>query len=481
MALCKLTRDAADDGFTLVDNRFIREHLPDADGDALKVYLYGLWLCRAGAPLCDNTLERMSDALGLTAAQVTAAFEYWRDQGLVTIVNTTPLEVAYVRPGQSVKMYKPAKFADFNAQLQRIFDGRMLLESEFLKYYEFLDDTRLPQEVLLLIAAYCVRLKGDGIRTNYVLAVARAWYALGIRTVEDAERHIDLEDASTESLRKVAKELGKKSAIDLDDKQLYVKWTSSWGFSDEAILAAAKLCKKRGGMERLDALLDELFTSNRLDAESIRDYGARKQELYELAKDVTRIIGVRYENLDTVISHYIGTWQAQGFDGDALKLIAEYCFSNGIRTLSGMNAAVARFYKHGCLSVAAIDEYLTALVERDKAVKAVIEATGSSRAVTASDRDAYELWLGWGFGNDAILAAARAVAGRPMAFGAISKILTDCRDAKVFDAAEVAKRVSSAPTSNRPKRECGDLERKYTKEELSSFFGDLHDFDNIEV
>ena len=153
-----------------------------------------------------------------------------------------------------------------------------------------------------------------------------------------------------------------------------------------------------------------------------------------------------------------GTWQAQGFDGDALKLIAEYCFSNGIRTLSGMNAAVARFYKHGCLSVAAIDEYLTALVERDKAVKAVIEATGSSRAVTASDRDAYELWLGWGFGNDAILAAARAVAGRPMAFGAISKILTDCRDAKVFDAAEVTKRVSSAPTSNRPKRECGDLE-----------------------
>ena len=459
MALCKLTRDAADDGCTLVDNRFIREHLPDADGDALKVYLYGLWLCRAGAPLCDNTLERMSDALGLTAAQVTAAFEYWRDQGLVTIVNTSPLEVSFNRPGQSVKMYKPAKFADFNAQLQRIFDGRMLLESEFLKYYEFLDDTRLPQEVLLLIAAYCVRLKGDGIRTNYVLAVARAWYALGIRTVEDAERHIDLEDASTESLRKVAKELGKKSAIDLDDKQLYVKWTSSWGFSDEAILAAAKLCKKRGGMERLDALLDELFTSNRLDAESIRDYGARKQELYELAKDVTRIIGVRYENLDTVISHYIGTWQA----------------------LSGMNAAVARFYKHGCLSVAAIDEYLTALVERDKAVKAVIEATGSSRAVTASDRDAYELWLGWGFGNDAILAAARAVAGRPMTFGAISKILTDCRDAKVFDAAEVAKRVSSAPTSNRPKRECGDLERKYTKEELSSFFGDLHDFDNIEV
>ena len=480
MALCKLTREAADDGFTLVDNRFIREYLPDADDGAVKVYLTGLWLCRADAPLCDNTLTHVCDMLDMTEAQVTAAFEYWRDRGLVTIVNASPLEVRFNRVGQGVKLYKPAKFADFNAQLQRVFADRLLLESEYLKYYEFLDSTRLPQEALLLIAAYCVRLKGDGVRTNYVLTVARSWYDLGIRTVEDAERHIELEDASTENLRKIAKALGKRSAIDLDDKQLYVKWTTSWGFDDEAILAAAKLCKKRGGMERLDSILDELFIAGRFDAESIRDYGARKQELYDLAKEVTRVIGVRYENLDTVISHYIGTWLSQGFDDAAIRLIAEYCFVNGIRTLNGMNAAVARFYKHGCLNVAAIDEYLSSLAERDKEIKAVIEATGSSRGVTASDRDAYELWTQWGFDGAAILAAAKACAGRPLAFGAISKPLTDCRDAKIFDAAEVAKR-ASVSASKTPKRERGDSERKYTKEELSSFFGDLHDFDDIEV
>lgn len=480
MALCKMDRGSANEGFTLVDNRFLLEYMPDADGDKLKVYLLGLQLCRSESP-CDNTLAHVCDALNMSVAQVTEAFEYWRDQGLVTFVSKDPLEVRFNRPGQNAKLYKPAKFADFNSQLQRIFSDRMLTEGEFLKYYEFLDETRLPQEVLLLIAAYCVRYKGDGIRANYVLAVARAWYALGIRTVEDTERHIDLEDASTENLRKIAKALGKKSAIDLDDKQLYVKWTTSWGFSDDAILAAAKLCKKRGGIEKLDALLDELFVNNRLDPQSIADYAARKQELYDLAKEITRVIGVRYENLDTVISHYVGTWLGQGFDADALKLIAEYCFANGIRTLNGMNTAVARFYKQGCLSTAGIDEYLSSLVERDKKIKEIIEATGSARNVTASDRDAYTLWEQWGFDHDAVLAAAKAFAGRPLAFGAITKALTACRDAKIFGAEDVSRNIaqshSSSPQSDSAK---SATEHRYSKEELSSFFSDLRDRDDWE-
>lgn len=481
MALCRMAVDAANEGSTVIDNRFIRENLPDADGDKLKVYLYGLYLCSSPI-LADNTVESVCNVLGMTESALADAFAYWRDEGLVTIVSQSPLEVRYNRPGQKIKLYKPGKFTDFNAQLQSIFGSRMLLAGEYTKYYEFLEETRLPYEVLLLVAGYCVRMKGEDIRSNYVLAVAKAWYALGIRTVEDAEKHIELEDSSTESLRRIAKALGKKSAIDLDDRQLYVKWTKSWGFSDEAILLAAKQCKKRGGMERLNALLDEYFVNNRIDPKEIEEYAAHKQEMYDLAKDVTSTIGVRYENLDTVISHYVNVWLTRGFDGDALRLIAEYCLTNGIRTLGGMNAAAERFRKNGCLDCKSINEYLASLVERDKRIKEAIAATGSSRSVTASDRDAYGLWKDWGFDDDVIVAAARECAGRPMAFGAVTKLLTACRDAKAFsvEAAEKIFRAEGGKRKNDDRRQ-GDLERKYTKEELSSFFGDIHDFDDIEV
>lgn len=481
MALCKMAQDAAGEGFTSVDNRFIREYMPEADGDKIKVYLLGLHLCSSSAQY-DNTLEHFCNVLDMTAAQVADSFAYWRDQGLVTIVSQDPLEVRYNRLSQSSKTYKVGKFTDFNTQLQRIFQDRMLLQSEYLKYYEFLDETHLPQDALLLIAAYCVRIKGDDIRPNYVLTVARSWFALGIRSVADVEKHIELEEASTGSLRAIAKELGKRSAIDLDDRQLYVKWTSSWGFSDQAVLTAAKLCKKRGGMERLDSLLNELFVNNRLDPQEITDYAERKRELYDLAKEITRIIGVRYENLDTVISHYISAWTAQGFDRDALIQIAEYCFSTGVRTLAGMNAATARFAKQGCLNVRSINEYLASLVERDKLVKQVIEASGSSRNVTASDRDSYSLWQEWGFGHDAIVAAAKRFVGRPLAFGQIAKALADCRDRKIFDSRGVDAAIASAPSGAKSAPVQGaEMEHKYSKEELNSFFGDLSSFNDSEV
>ena len=147
-----------------------------------------------------------------------------------------------------------------------------------------------------------------------------------------------------------------------------------------------------------------------------------------------------------------------------------------------MNAAAERFRKNGCLDCKSINEYLASLVERDKRIKEAIAATGSSRSVTASDRDAYGLWKDWGFDDDVIVAAARECAGRPMAFGAVTKLLTACRDAKAFsvEAAEKIFRAEGGKRKNDDRRQ-GDLERKYTKEELSSFFGDIHDFDDIEV
>ena len=117
------------------------------------------------------------------------------------------------------------------------------------------------------------------------------------------------------------------------------------------------------------------------------------------------------------------------------------------------------------------------LEKQYSAINSVIEATGSSRSVTASDRDAYELWLGWGFDHAAILAAARAVAGRPMAFGAIAKILSDCRDAKAFGADDVASRAAMGQGAKEPKR-AEAMEHKYTGEELASFFGDIRATDD---
>lgn len=481
MGLCRMSDESIVKGSTLIDNAFITEYMADADEVRLKVYIFGLYQC-VNPVFADNTAAHFCNALSITEEQLVDAFGYWQEQGLVTILSVDPLEVRYnrVKGEDRIKYYKPSKYQDFNTQLQEIFQGREISENEYLRYYDFLEHTRLPQEVLLMIAGYCVNVKGYTVREKYVLAVAQSWYESGVRTVADAEDRISSHEACTEALRLISKALGKKSAVDLEDKQYYVKWTQSWGFDLEGILFAAKQCKKRGGMQRLDSLLDEYFSHNCLTGADMQAYSDEKQNMYDLAKEVTRIVGVRYENLDTVVSHYVCVWLSQGFDKDALVLVAEYCFENSIRSLNGMNAVVARFYKQGCVTVQSINEYVGELVNREKKIKAVLEAAASSRMVTQSDRDAYTLWLDWGFDDEAILYCASLAQGKPQTTGYITKLLSRCKEAKAFGLDKIKELLSSsqpAESKDKPSK----LERRYTKEEMGSLFGDLQNYDDIEI
>lgn len=483
MGLCRMSDESIIKSSVLLDNKFVTDYMAEADEIQLKVYIFGLYQC-LNPVIADNTAAHFCNSLAITEEQLLSAFEYWKTTGLVNIVSYDPLEVRYNRVRSvdvSGKLYKPSKYTEFNTQLQDIFPDREVSQGEFLKYYEFLEETRLPQEVLLMIASYCVNYKGYGVRQQYVLAVARSWYDSGVRTVADAEQCIAKQEAVTEAMRLIAKALGKKSAIEIEDRQLYIKWTQSWGFDLEGILFAAKQCKNRGGMMRLDSLLDEFFSHNCLTVTDMKAYTEEKQDMYDLAKDVTRIIGVRYENLETVVSHYVCVWLSQGFDKKAITLIAEYCFENSIRSLNGMNAAINRFYKQGCVTVQSINEYLDQLVERERKIKAVIEATSSSRMVTQSDRDAYALWLDWGFDDEAILYCASLAQGKPQATGYITKLLSRCKDAKAFAVADVKTVLAASPSSEDKNKTPGQLERRYTKEEMGSIFGDLQNYDDIEI
>lgn len=483
MGLCRMSDEGVKKGCVTLDNKFITDYMPDADEIQVKVYLYGLFMTSVpDSP--QNTASNFCNVLSLTPKQLEDAFEYWKKEGLVTVVSYEPLEVRYnpVRGlEEKLRYYKPSKYEEFNAQLQEIFPGRDFTPSDLLKYYDFIESTHMPQEVMLMIARYCVNYKGFNVREKYVLAVAQAWHESGVHTVQDAEEMISQQESSTEAMRMIAKTLGKKSEIDIDDRQLYIKWTKSWGFDLSGILFAAKLCKKRGGTERLDKMLDEFFTHNCLTVADMQAYSDEKQGMYDLAKETTRIIGVRYENLDTVVSHYICVWLSQGFDDKAVLLVAEYCFENSIRSLSGMNMMISRFYKQGCVTVDSINGYIGQLVERERKIKAVLEATASSRMVTQSDRDAYTLWTDWGFDDEVILYCASLAQGKPQATGYITKLLTRCKEAKAFSLDDVKKALATAPSKGDKGESQGKLERRYTKEEMGSLFGDLQNYDDIEI
>ena len=481
MSLAKFSSDFLIESFTLVDNLFINEHLPHCSEKQLKVYLYGLYMC--SMPERMNSIDEMCATLGVTEAELLAIYTDFEDAGLCRVVSKNPLEVAYCslkRAMQPPKKYKSEKWNDFNRELQELFHERMLTPNEYNEYYAFLDSVKMDRDAMLMIARYCIELKGESVRYPYILTVARNWANEGVRTVADVENKLNEYEAQSEDMRAVLAALGRKGGAELEEKQMLTKWTRSWGFTLPAVLEAAKSLKGGKSFRKLDSRLDEFYRMSVFTAEDMRDYNARREHLTDLAVRINKTIGVFYGSVDHILEVYTSPWLEKGFSEEALLTVAHYCFLSGIRTLEGMNGVVDKFYSQGLLTVDAINAFIGEQVEQDERIKKIVEATGRERGVTASDRNNYRTWsAAWGFADDVILYAAELSAGRSYPVSAINRLLSEWK-AQGVSTLEDAKRVGNTP-SPRPSSSKNFEERDYTDEQIKSVMINIDDLEDDEL
>ena len=83
MAKTKLTLDKKRDIFlhtTKVENLFISEYLPDAPGEYIKVYLFGLMYAQYEV---EPNRQELAKLLGISTNEVEEAWISWDSKGLV--------------------------------------------------------------------------------------------------------------------------------------------------------------------------------------------------------------------------------------------------------------------------------------------------------------------------------------------------------------------------------------------------------------
>ena len=440
------------DNTTAVSNLFINDYLPLCNGDCARVYLYGLYLC--GMPTrYDNTLEHFSSTLGISKNDVISAFMYWQDQGLVQVLSLEPIEVKYLpikTGGTKIKKYAIDKYSDFNSQIQILLEGRMITPTEYAEYYTFLEVFHVEPNALLMIAKYCVDIKGNNVGYTYILAVAKNWAYSGIKTTEAVKEKLKAEAGDAAEVTKVLKALNAKRTPEPTDFELYTKWTRKLGYSADVIIAVAKnLTKtaKSSNITKLDATLLKYFELKLFELSEIKDYDTKKQGMFDLAVAINKKIGVYYENVENIIETYIVNWQLRGYDAGTLLEIASFCFKSGIRTLDGMDAVINKFYKRGITSSGAIDEFIAEKVTADKAVKAVLEKLNITRQPNQIDRDFYTTWVTtWGFPTDMINYATTLSADKGSAMQYMNKVLSNWREQKITTL-PAAKKTASTPNA----------------------------------
>ena len=333
-----------------------------------------------------------------------------------------------------------------------------------------------------MIVKYCINLKGTNVRYPYVLTVAKDWAASGIKTVDDVENRIKEYETNSEDTRLIAKAIGKKSEVEPEDKELYIKWTKSWGFDIESILYAATFSKNRGGFPKLDKTLDNFYRLSLFTSGEMKEYKKNRDKLYELAKDVTSRLGLYYESLDYIIETYVSKWLNMGFDESALLEIADISMKSNIRSYEGMNNRVLSFFKNGRLTKKAVDDYVATLIETDKTIKSLIEILGSSRLVNNADRDYFNTWTNvWGFSVEAIRYVAGTVSKHSQSFAYLNNTLGRLKEKNCFSIGDVMKADIACDSPNAKKKSIDIQERSFTKEELSGLFTDIDDLDITEV
>ena len=92
MAFCKFSTKNQSNGEVLINSAFFVDYMPYAPESCTKVYLYGLQKCYS-QDLLANTIEDFCTTLNLSQEDVKSAFLYWQDQGLVKVLNISPIEV----------------------------------------------------------------------------------------------------------------------------------------------------------------------------------------------------------------------------------------------------------------------------------------------------------------------------------------------------------------------------------------------------
>ena len=206
--ICSFSKEFSRNSYTGVENSFIREYLAEANGDAVKVYLYGLYLC-ANPAACDG-LKEFAAAVGLSEEKVADCFSYWEEFGLCTVIEKDPFTVKYL-PHDSAyskpRKFKAEKYTDFSKGLQALLPDRMISTSEYSEYFSVMETYSIAPEAMLMIAKYCADRKGADISYKYVSKVAKDFGNRGITTVEKVEKELSSYIMRTNEIIKILKAL----------------------------------------------------------------------------------------------------------------------------------------------------------------------------------------------------------------------------------------------------------------------------------
>ena len=433
MAFCTFSKEK-DNGYTIVDNKYITKYLPEADGFAVKVYLYGLYLCENRET--EFSIHSMAEVLKTTETKIQEAFSFWEDYDLVEILARDPFTVQYLPVRSAVgrpKKIRYEKYADFNKELQRKLQkvGKFVSANDYVKYMNFLEENTIEPQAFLLISEYCIRKQGESISPSYIFNKAKKLIRLGYTTYEQVEKELSNYNAHEGDLLAIFTAMNAyMHTPDENDYDLYAKWTNTLGFQQEGILSAARRLKK-GSMVGLDLTLSELAEKGKFDAKEIEAYLVEREALANLTFRIGRKLGVKVQNPTPYIDEYVEKWYNYGFEESSLLDLALFCMRTERGDFNALHDLMGKLFNEGIVSKEGVKAFLKDKNDDLKLFTALREICGSIRN-NPTNLSMLATWRAWKFDDEMILEAAKRSTASASPIPYMNKILSDWKQAGIY-------------------------------------------------
>lgn len=450
MSFCTYSKEFTANLYTSVENAFLTKYLPIADGDAVRVYLYGLYLCQ-----CAQEFDAVNTAklLKMTPEKLVDIFRFWEEFDLVRILSRDPLYVEYLPVSSSVGKPKPIraeKYAEFNRGLYRLLQRaqKQFQPYELIRIVEFLENNPMEPQALLLIAEYCVNKDGKQVTCNHILNKAKLFVKDHKLTYEQVENELRDFNLNYKKLEKIFQCLNISRKPTENDYEYLNKWLAN-GMKLNAVYACAERLQN-GTLATLDRLIDELCEKNVYTEENTREYLKNREKITDVVFAVARRLGVKVQNPRAFADEYVEKWLERGYDAESLSLLASLCMKLGYG-FPEMDALLGTLYAEGLIDEEGINAYCAG---KNKELRLLqkIQSTCGVMKKSQSTLDMLNTWKSWNFSDEMILEAARRSANASAPLPYMNKLLSEWKREGCFTPAALENRQPS-PTPRTQKND----------------------------
>ena len=370
MSFTAFSKEFTANMFTSVENRFIAYYVPQANGDAVRVYLYGLYLCQCSA---EFDAESAAKLLGLTPKKLLEIFDFWEECDLVHILSREPLFVEYLPVSSTVgkpKRIRPEKYAEFNREFYKLLQkaGKEFKPYEMQKILEFLENNPMEHRAFLLVCEYCAKKDGDKLTSSHILNKAtqlcrehRFTYEQVEQALADYNSH---EKELADAVFSVAKRLGIKVQNPFPYCEEYAEKWLERGYDVESLSLLAGLGLKLGyGFPELDTLLDKLYAEGVVDSAGVAEYCKARNAELKLLQRIQAVCGIIKKTQSAL--DMLAAWRSWNFS-DAMILEAAKRSAGAAVPLPYMNKLLSEWKRANVFTPSDIPEKASAQPARSE-------------------------------------------------------------------------------------------------------------------